>query len=148
MQEVFGTHNPKLEPRSAMRSAFQQRLQALDSPQMLSAVISQGSWPPKDAISGCESSFQLVEPTSPSGSGSSSIVRKRKGYSVLSDRGRPPRKSKAEGVFAKAHPSHELARQPQSNFSFHNYCSVVLIEQISKVKVEQLSSCMNVTIEQ
>ncbi len=127
MQQVFGTHDPRLEPRSAMRSAFQQRLQALDSPQMLSAVISQGSWPPKDAISGCESSFQLVAPTSPTGSGSSSVVRKRKGYSVLSDRGRPPRKSKAEGVFAKAHPSHELARQPNSIFSTHNHCSAPLI---------------------
>ena len=127
MQEVFGTHDTRLEPRSTMRSAFQQRLQALDSPQMLSAVISQGSWPPKDAISRCESSFQLAAPMSPTGSGSSSVVRKRKGYSILSDRGRPPRKSKAEGVFAKADPSHELARQPNSIFSTHNHCSAPLI---------------------
>ena len=98
MLRAFGASDASLQPQSALLSAFQQRLQALDVPQPLLAVISQASWPPTDVISSHETTLQLAPPAAVTSSGGSSIMRKRKGYSSPSDRGRPPRKSKAEGV--------------------------------------------------
>ena len=100
MREAFGAgaHDAALQPHSALLSAFQQRLQALDVPQLLSAVVSRRSWPPTDAIGSHDSTFQLAQPSSAAGSAGSSVVRKRKGYSSLLDRGHPPRKSKAQGM--------------------------------------------------
>ena len=109
MQEAFDMSDAALEPQSALLSAFQQRLQALDVPEPLSAVVSHGSWPPVDAISIHETAFQLALPMSPTGSGGGSIVRKRKGASSLPDRGRPLRKSKAQGVLAAVAPLANLS---------------------------------------
>ncbi len=97
MLKAFGAYDTSLQPQSALLSAFQQRLQALDVPQSLSAVVSNGSWLPADIISSPATTLQLALPASVTGGSGSSIVRKRKGYSSPSDRGRPLRKSKAEG---------------------------------------------------
>ncbi len=97
MLKAFGASDTSLQPQSALLSAFQQRLQALDVPQPLSAVVSHGSWPPTSVLSSRETSLQLALPMLVTSSAGSSIVRKRKGYSSPSDRGRHPRKAKAEG---------------------------------------------------
>ena len=98
MQEAFGASDMALQPRSLLLSAFQQRLQAVDVPQPLSAVVSHGSWPPARSISSHETALQLAVPTSPTSSAGSRIVRKRKGCRSLSDRDCSPRKSKAQGA--------------------------------------------------
>lgn len=104
MQRVFGGHNAKLEPRSALLSAFHKRLHALDVPEVLSAVLPCGSWPPEDTLSSsCEESFQLALPALPPPS-IGSIMRKRKGSASLAHTGRPPRKSKPGGSCCSPRP--------------------------------------------
>ena len=103
MQRVFGGHNAKLEPRSALLSAFHQRLHALDVPEVLSAVLPCGSWPPEDTLSSSrEESFQLAPALPPPSNGS--IMRKRKGSASLAHTGRPPRKSKPGGSCCSPRP--------------------------------------------
>ena len=105
MQRVFGGHNAKLEPRSALLSAFRQSLHALDVPEVLSAVLPCGSWPPEGTLSSIrEESFQLALPTLSPPSADGSIVRKRKGNASLAHTGRPPRKSKPEGSCCSPRP--------------------------------------------
>lgn len=98
IQEAFGARDTALQPRSVLLSTFQQRLQALDVPQPLSAVVSHGSWPPTHSISRHATTVQLAMPMSLTGSGGSRIVRKRKGYSSPSGRGCAARKAKAQGA--------------------------------------------------